>query len=58
MFGFGLLLALLGAGLVIVWTQSPRTPETEETRYLLKSCAVAAFALAWFFVVLALLFGA
>ena len=56
MFGFGLLLALLGVGLAIVWSQSPRTPETEETRALLRSSMIAAFALAWLFIVLALFF--
>jgi hypothetical protein len=55
-FGFGLLLALLGAGLAIVWSQNPRTPETEEARALLRSFMIAAFALAWFFIVLALFF--
>ncbi|GAA1092304.1 hypothetical protein [Nocardiopsis metallicus] len=56
MFGFGLLLALLGVGLAVVWSQSPKTPETEEARALLRSFMVAAFALAWFFIVLALFF--
>lgn len=56
MFGFGLLLALLGVGLAIVWTQSPKTPETEEARSLLRSCMIAAFALAWLFIVLGLFF--
>lgn len=56
MFGFGLLLGLLGALLAIVWTQTPRTSETEEARALLRSCTVAAFGLAWLFIVLALFF--
>lgn len=56
MFGFGLLLAFLGVVLLIVWTQAPKTPETEEGRGLLRSCSVAAFGLAWLFVVLSLFF--
>ena len=56
MFGFGVLLAVLGCALLLVLTQVPREPETEVVRGHLRRFMIAAFAVAWFLVLLGLLF--